>query len=172
MLRNMGPTGTVIKGHVLDCSVKGIERVLKDYDSQLYIRWNPNKIKRWGCWEVRRKPNAKSVKEITPIPGGAIKVIDYVEWDVENNIMDIAFLNYEIMTKLKAMDTWNENQSFFVDRMEAKEQEHNEKIKKAANDELRYTARQIKSSVNSLQEMIRSGFNPAELADHWGKQGS
>jgi hypothetical protein len=50
------PLGKLIEGHVLDVNKRGFERVLRDLDDRLYVRWNPRKIKGHGCWEIRRAP--------------------------------------------------------------------------------------------------------------------
>lgn len=165
----MGPTGQIIRGHVLDVSEKPFQRVLQDYDSQLYIKWNPNKLKGWGCWEIRRRPNQKRVKAVEKYGEASIVVIDYVEWDIENHILDLPYLNYLGVERLKAMDTWNEGQKHFVDRLEAKEADHRAEVERKRRDDMRYAAKQYKTEIKAFKDMIQSGLNPNRLADVWSK---
>jgi hypothetical protein len=168
----VAPTGGLTTGHVLDVAKAPFERALRDYDSQLYVRWNPRKVRGWGCWEIRRRPNRKSVKEIVNFKGASIVVIDYVETDFGSSILDAAFLNYDQLRKLQAMDTWAQKTGLgFVDSMERKEQEHREAVKAKQQADLKYAAGQMRTAVRDFKDMLQSGLNPAEIATHWDKAG-
>lgn len=171
MIVKMGPMGKLITGHVLDVAKRPLERKLQDYDKQLYLRWNPNKMRGHGCWEVRRRPEMKSVVDITPLPDGSGEIvkIDYQEIDIVNHVMDVAYLNYDILTKLQSMDTWNTNRAYFVDQLESRERAHVEKKQREAKERMKYHAREYKREIRDFKEMLLSGLNPAELARYWGK---
>ena len=105
----VNPTGSTIRGHVLDSALKPLEQRLKDYDPQLYIKWNPKKLHGWGCWELRRKPEQKTVRpeDVVVFQGNTFVCPKYHELNLVDHVMDIPFLNYSIVKKLEKMDTWS-----------------------------------------------------------------
>jgi hypothetical protein len=165
----VGPTGRLSKGHVLDVAEKPFERALKDYDSQLYVHWNPKKLRNHGCWEIRRRPDRKEIVDYAIHNGNAYLKIDYLENDLINHVLDAAFLNYDALRKIKEMDTTVGNQKYWVDQLEAKEAEHRAKIETEAKESRRLYAREFKREIKDFKEMILSGFNPHLIADHWNK---
>lgn len=176
MTIKIGPTGGIIKGDVLDVNRKHLERALKDYDPQLYIKWNPTRLKGWGAWEIRRRPETKSVKDIVVFEGNTYVDIEYVEVDILHGIMAVSFLNYNIISKLQSMDTWKlhgdrgKNFSKNIDYDAAK---HREARDKKANEERRHAAKVYKSEIRDFKEYILSGNNPADIAKFWhDKKGS
>lgn len=178
MIFRCGPTGKLIQGNVLDVAIKPFERALKNYDSQLYVKWNPKKLKGWGCWEIRRLPNTKEVCEVFEWEGNTYSRIDYREIDIVNHVLDCAYLNYDQVRKIKSMDVWakcNINDMSqahkFGDMLELKEKEHEIKVKKAARDEMLYQAKQHKAQIQGFRELLLSGLNPAEIATVWDKSG-
>ncbi len=172
MILMKGPTGHICKGHVLDVSLKPFQRALKAYDPYLYVTWNPNKLKGWGCWEIRRKPEMMSIKDIIEFNGNTIVEIDYLEQDVINHVLDCAFLNYDQLRKIKSIDTWTnfgekgKNFSAEVDNKAiAYAEEQRSKIKK----ETSYVAKQYKKEIKAFKEYVLSGNNPANIARYWNK---
>lgn len=165
----INPTGQVIRGHVLDCSVDPLVERLRDYDPQLYVKWNSKKLRGWGLWEVRRRPNLKVVKETVVAGGNTYNVIDYVENNFENHIMDVPFLNYQILERLKQMDTWavSTHGKDFVSTMESREESYKEKVKEKALSERRYEIKQHMSQVRDLMDYTLSGGDPSRIANHW-----
>lgn len=162
-----GPTGRISTGHVLDVARAPLQRMLSDYDNQLYVKWNGRKLGGWGCWELRRRPNKKSIKDVIEHEGSSFVVVDYVENDFESHILDLPYLNYEVMLRLKAMDTWSENLAYYVDRLESAERTHQEEQKLKNYAEMRYHARQEMKAIRDYREAIRSGMNPAEIVKFW-----
>lgn len=165
----MGPTGSIVRGHVLDCAVAPLERKLRELDSQLYLRWNPKKLKRWGCWEIRRLPNQKTLKDVVVHGGNTLVVVDYVENNFENHILDVAYLNYDVITRLKKMDTWagSERGRNFLDQMDSVAASVEEKTKEAALKERRYELKQQKTMVRDLMDYTLSGGDPSLIANYW-----
>ena len=183
------PTGKVIKGHVLDCSVGPLVERLRDIDPLLYVAWNPKKLRGWGVWEVRRKSEEKTVRmpreweipgkgkigipgDVTSFGGMTIVYPKYHEIDLVNHVLDVPFLNYGVLEKIKAMDSWEMKDmgykgKNFVKQAEYLEAKHLEKIEDKAIEELEYGLKQIKGEVRDLQEFVASGGNPYRLADHW-----
>ena len=97
--------GKLCKGHVLDVNPKQFQRALQSYDKQLYITWNPKKLKGNGCWEIRRKPEFNSALDIVELDDVKIIKVGPYENQLVHHIMDCAFLNYDQIRKLKEMDT-------------------------------------------------------------------
>jgi hypothetical protein len=167
----MGPTGKLIEGHVLDSAKAPLERALKQYDPQLYLKWNPKKVYGWGCWELRMKPMCKSIVAVEKLGNASIVKIDYKELNVVNHVFDIPFLNYEVLKRVKQADTWTasiKGKNFGRD-LEYKEAKIFEKEDERANRERDYMAKQHKREINELKEYILSGHNPYRLADYWRK---
>lgn len=172
----LGPVGSVSKGHVLDCAKAPLEQTLRDYDPLLYVRWNARKLKGNGCWEIRRKSEQKTLRPSDIWSGYGITIAypKYHEIDLVNHVLDVAFLNYNVLTKLKSMDAWNmkdmgEKGKNFVKQAEYLEAKHLEKIEDKAVNELEYNIKQHKSQIRDFKEFINSGGNPYRLADHWDK---
>lgn len=184
----LGPTGTISKGHVLDCSRAPLEEALRLYDPQLYIKWNSKKLQGWGVWEVRRKPEAKSIRpskclmhhsgaktyvqgDIYDFDGYCVIYPKYHENDLVHHVLDVAYLNYDILTKLKKMDQWElaNGGKDFAKNLEYEENKQQTQIREKLNKELQYNLKQIKSAVNGVKEHILSGGSPADIARHWGK---
>jgi len=159
-------TGRIVTGSVLDCNKKYLERALKDYDKQLYLKWNPDKNKGVGCWEVRRKPEI-----LTPVPrweynGHIVFDMQYKEHDLVHHIMDVPALNYNILTRLREMDTWNTKN--WASELEYQEDKQRDKAYDENRANLRYAISQHKRAMSDFYEHIRSGRNPAEfLSGNW-----
>ena len=168
----IGPTGRIVRGNVLDVAEKPFTQALKDYDPLLYVRWNPVKLRGWGCWEIRRRPEKKSVVEVLPWKGGGIIKIDYRELDIVNNVLDIAFLNYNAINKIKSMDTWKIGAQQWIRDLDYKAAKYEEAQLSKARAESQYVAKQFKHEINDFKELVLSGFNPARIAEHWDEAGS
>lgn len=187
MLEHVGPVGKISQGHVMDVNKKAFERALKAYDKQLYVRWNPAKLKGHGCWEIRRAADKKTYRysqpprrnkigqlvkdgvqgDIYELDGMIIAFPKYHENDVMNHVLDCAFLNYDALRKIKEMDTWNkEHWIHDIDYLERKTvQEREDK----ALEELKYDLRYHRTAMRDYMNMVNSGVNPAEvlLASPW-----
>jgi len=165
----VSPTGKLIQGNVLDVARKPFERALRDYDKQLYVKWNPNKLHGWGCWEIRRRPDTKTVVEVQEWEGNTLVRVDWHENNLVNHILDAAFLNYDQLRKLKSIDTTVRGYSNWISDMEYWEKKEEERQIAAARAARDYAAKQYKSEIRDFKEMVNSGLNPALLADVWGK---
>jgi hypothetical protein len=165
------PTGGVIKGHVLDCAIGPLSEKLRDYDAQLYVKWNPKKLKGWGCWEIRRRPEEMKVSEVEVFGGNTFVKLAYVENNLVNHVLDVPFLNYKILEKLKDMDQWKDDSrgADFNKRADYLEAKYDEKVEQHAEDEKNYMIKQHKSQIRDFKEYVLSGGNPYRLADYWGK---
>lgn len=161
------PTGRLIEGHVLDCARKPFERALRDYDKQLYIRWNPKKLKGWGCWEIRRRPAHKTAIFQGEHAGVSYYRLMTIEFNDVSHILDCAFLNYDQLRKLKQMDTWGKGN--FAENYEKREAEYIAAQKAKAREHLKYSIKHHGSAMRDLYEMVRSGVSPAQilLAADW-----
>lgn len=165
----LGPSGNIIRGHVLDCSKVPLERKLRELDSQLYVAWNPRKLKGYGVWEIRRRPEYKTVKDFAVYKGDCYTLVDYVENDIENHILDVPFLNYGVITKLQSMDTWSvsRNSEVFGREMESRAASAQQKIDERAKSERRYELKQQRSMIRDLMDYTLSGGDPADIAKYW-----
>lgn len=162
-----GPVGRLIRGHVLDVSLKPFLRALKDYDKQLYVEWNPKKLKGEGCWEIRRLPTKKRAMYQGSHNGAKYYKLMFVEQGNMSHILDAAFLNYDILRKLQEIDTFR-----LVERsgygsldalLDAKQKEATARQTSAAADRLKYAIKSNKSAMRDFYEMVKSGVNPAEV---------
>ena len=166
MQYNHGPTGQIVRGSLFDVNPKSLEKSLKSYDEQLYLKWNPKKRNGWGVWELRRRPNEKFALPVGEYEGATFRLVDYYEIDIENHILDLPVLSYSVLEWLKAADTFqNKN---WVNDLEYMEAKHKEKVAEAARKERTYNLMQFKSQIRGLKELILSGRSPAELAKYWG----
>lgn len=173
----IGPTGNVVRGDVLDVSKAGLEAALKAYDKQLYVKWNPKKCRGHGCWEVRRKPDEKSMIFQGEFQGKKFYSLEYKELDIISHVMDSAFLSYEIVTKIKGMDQWQksgmrhrsdyEKASEYVGEALANEQKNQAKAEQDLFKEAVYGMKQEKRAMRELREIIGRGENPNNLAKFW-----
>lgn len=172
----VSPTGNIIRGHVLDTAVGPLVERLRDYDPLLYVRWNSKKLRGWGCWEVRRKPELKSVKDADIIVYQKHTIVcpKYHELDLINHVMDVPFLNYSIFEKLKKMDMWNQKDmgdrgQNFGKEAEYLQGKYEEKIEDQALREKEYNIKQHKSLIREFKEYVLSGHDPYEIARVWDK---
>jgi len=163
-----GPVGNLVRGHVLDVSLKPFQRALRDYDPQLYTIWNPRKLKGWGCWEIRRLPNRQAAVYQGSHQGVSFYKLLFIEFDTVHHVLDAAFLNYDAIRKIKEMDTWgNKN---WVSDLEVREEAHREATRTRAREELRYAIKQNRNAARDFYEAVRSGIHPAQvlLSTKWG----
>lgn len=168
------PTGNVITGHVLDCAVGPLEKALRDHDAQLYVKWNPRKLHGWGVWEVRRRPESKSVREedIVVWKGNTFVFPKYHEVSIVNHVVDVPYLNYSVVSKVKGMDTWAKEQfgykgKNFAREVEYLEAKYDESVDEKSMLERDYNLKQMRSEIRDLKEFVLSGGNPARIADFW-----
>lgn len=166
----MGPTGNVIKGHVLDVNEKLFNEALRFYDKQLYTKWNPKKLNGWGCWEIRRRPEFNSALDVCEFEGNLIFKVGPKEYDMVHHVLDCAYLNYDAIRKLKEMDTWQHGDSSeYQDEVERRTRDRREKEKELAKKERAYIVQHFKKEVRGFMEAVRSGVNPHLIAQHWDK---
>lgn len=168
----VGPTGKLVQGHVLDASKTSLEEKLRDYDKQLYLKWNPKKLKGWGCWEIRRLPEKKSIKEVLRYKGASYVVLEFQELNLVNHVLDVGYINYDLVRKLKSMDMWvkHKDGTTFAHDHEYQEAKLMEAADKKALENTAYMAKQHKREINDFKELILSGMNPARIADYWSKK--
>ncbi len=170
MIQLKGPTGRLIKGDVLDVSKKPFLRALQDLDPQLYVRWNPRKRSGWGAWEIRRRPAEKSIVNRVEYNGATYTKIDYYENPFTCYIMEAKFLNYDIIRKLREMDTWNKDHILNdIDTLEQREEAQKAQIKANARAALTYALKQNRTAMRDLKQMIVDGLNPHLIANEVGR---
>lgn len=173
----VGPVGPVCKGHVLDVSRKPFERALRDLDPLLYVKWNPQKLQKHGCWEIRRRPDINSILDIVDWRGMSILNLEPVELPMVNHILDCAFLNYDQIRKLKGMDTWahgntaQDGAKKWLDKLDDLELQNSRDAAKKANEARSYAARHYKKELRAFKEAVRDGVNPGIIGKYWN-QGS
>lgn len=167
----MGPTGNVIKGHVLDVAIKPFVKTLRFtlQDPYLYVKWNPEKYMGWGCWEIRRRPEFNSALDVTEFDGNLIFQVGPKENDLVHHVLDCAFLNYDAIRKLKEMDTWQygERGADWQDEVERQTRTRREREREAAQNEMRAMTNYFRREIRQFKEMIKDGVNPASIAQHW-----
>lgn len=178
----------LVKGHVLDVAQAPLLAALRSYDPQLYVKWNPKKKGGIGCWELRRKPEFKSVREgryvETPysgkvlIPGDVFEfegytlcIPKYNETHAENHVKDFDYLTYDMVAWVSGHDLWNYGYRGKLAMHEAdyKEGQYLTKIEDEAEAERQYMIKQHRTQFQDFREYILSGGNPARLLDYWDK---
>jgi hypothetical protein len=170
----IGPVGAISRGCVLDVNKKHLERKLKEYDPQLYIKWNPRKLSGNGVWEIRRRPE-KSCVFVAEFDGHKYYSFEAVENDLESHILDVGSLNYEILTKIKKMDTWaltnsekgGTRVSQWIDGFERKEAQMSADANQKIYDDMLYDMKQNRRALNEYRETILRGEDPNNLAKFW-----
>lgn len=166
----IGPTGSLIKGHVLDVNQKHFNEALQFYDKQLYTKWSPKKCGGWGAWEIRRRPDFNSALDIAEFEGNLIFVVGPKEYDMVHQIMDCAFLNYDQLRKLKEIDTWQYgNSSQYQDEVERRTRARQEKEQEIARKERTYMTQHYRAEIKAFRQMVLDGTNPAAIAQYWDR---
>lgn len=177
----------VVQGHVLDVARAPLLAALRRYDPLLYVQWNPKKRGGRGCWELRRRPEFKSLQESrfldTPrgrvfIPGDVYEVAEYTicvpkyhETHFENHVKDFDYLTYEMVEWLADHDLWDYGYKGknVVKDAEYNEAKFDEKIDNDAAEERSYMIKQHRTEFNDFREYVLAGGNPYRLMDYWGK---
>lgn len=149
----------IVHGHVLDVKKDSLERSLKNYDKQLYLKWNPDKNKGHGLWEIRRIPNQKTAVPKTEFQGRVWFELEYVEDDFTNHILDVPYLNYGVLNKLYDMDTWRYQS--WIDEMDYQAKRKQENEISRLDSERKELIRENRKYFAELREAVRSGYNPA-----------
>ena len=163
----LGATGRTVTGSIWDSNPKSVEQALRDYDSQLYVRWRPDKSAGYGCWEIRRRPATKSAVYQGEHEGSPLYTLEYVENDFSSNIMFTQVLHYGLVAYIKSIDTWNDK--YWADNLDYKGERAREAQRAKQRAEMIYAMKQQKSAFKDLREAILSGTNPAQLAAAWGE---
>lgn len=160
--------GNLVRGDIMDVSVKPFLRALRDLDKNLYVRWNPAKLRGHGCWEIRRLPSMKTSVYQGTHEGADFYRLGYVEYNSVHHVLDCAFLNYDVIRKLKSIDSWDVKN--FADSLERREEEMREIEREKAKEALKYAIKQNKSAARDFYEMVKSGVNPAQILTsiNWG----
>lgn len=153
--------GRVIKGSVLDCNKKFLERALQDYDKQLYLKWNAKKRSGLGVWELRRKPNTKTAVPKYELNGHIVFELEYLENDLLHCIIDVPVLNYDLLAKLKQMDTWVNKD--WVSQLEYDEAKSKDRAHEKNREDLKYRMLQYRRALGDFKEEVRAGRSPADF---------
>jgi hypothetical protein len=178
----------LVEGHVLDVSRPHLLAALRRYDPLLYIKWNAKKRAGLGVWELRRKPEFKTIKEGEKIntpkgwvirPGDifemdnfTITVPKYHENNFENHVKDFEKLGYHMVDWLASHDLWKYG---YKGKDVGREADYNEavydnKIDEDSYAEKQYMIKQHRTQFQDFAAYINAGGNPARLVDYWDKQ--
>jgi hypothetical protein len=171
----VGPTGKTVKGHVLDVSYKPFVQTLKAYDPYLYVTWNSQKLKGWGCYEIRRAPEVNSVAEIYELKDCTVVRLEPCEVNIVNHVLDCAFLNYDQLRRIKDMDVWKLGPTkeraaqSFLNNIDYKEDKAAKIGMEKARSAARYATKHFKRELSNLKEEVRSGWNPHNIGSMWNQ---
>lgn len=151
--------GRTVEGHVLDCNKKELIRLLKNYDSKLYLKWNPNKNKGYGMWEIRRTPNEKTAVYECDYRGAKIFSLKAVENDLINHVLDVPYLNYRVMNRIKEMDAWVNKR--LIEDMDYQAEKNLIASELKAEADRKYMIKHNKKYFGQLKQLVQDGYNPA-----------
>lgn len=164
----MGPTGNVIRGHVLDVNEAKFNEALRFHDKQLYTKWNPTKLGGHGCWEIRRRPEFNSALDVCEFEGNLIFNVGPKEFDLVHHVLDCAYLNYDAIRKLREIDCWQYGDSAqYQEEVRRRTRDRREREKELQQKELRAMTRYFRKEIRGFMEAIRGGANPYEIAKYW-----
>lgn len=173
-----------IKGHVLDCALQPILGDLKRYDAQLYLKWNSKKNKGRGAWELRRKPELKTVKEgysletpkgrvlfpgdVHPMEDCTIVVPKYHE-SAADCVKTFDYLDYRVVEWVAEHDLWKfgHKGKDFAKESDYLAAKYEEKIDEESYAEKAYGLKQMKTQINDFRQYILGGGDPYRLLDFW-----
>lgn len=174
---HVGATGRLVQGDVLDSNKEHLERALKAYDPQLYLRWNVKKRKGLGVWELRRRPNEKTATLQGYLPNGQpVLYLDYKEVDIENHVKDVPILGYDLVEWVKRCDQWaamnyeegqHQRVDSWLDQMDAGYDRFLSKTETTNQAEAVYGLKQERGMIRDYKDAILSGTNPASIARWW-----
>ncbi len=160
----LAPTGKLIKCRTLDCDKGALERSLKFYDPQLYLKWNEKKRGGWGLWEVRRRPNEMSLVYQGELNDKPLFTMEYQEIDLVAHVLDLPYLHHDALGKIKSMDTWSNGSAKNFNRdLEYAEAKHREAAKQKNKEELRYNLKQHKREWREFADLVSQGVNPGAV---------
>lgn len=182
---NNNGLGNVIVGSVLDVNKRHLERDLKRYEKDLYLKWNPMKTMKpdgkveilplpgpyWrgfgtGVWELRCRPLTKSAVPKWEYNDQVIFNIEYVEIEGINCIKDFSHLSYDILRWVKEHDL--REYKDFCKELEYQEDKSYDKALDANKADLKYRTKYYRKAMADFKEALRSGRSPLEyLSGRW-----
>lgn len=175
MIIRTGPTGALVQGTIHDSKRSSVEATIKSYDPLLYIKWNPNKNHKMGMWELRRRPEMKSVKETIELDGVKYHRLDYIELDLINHIFDLPILTHSILERIKKADVWAKADydgsnvkkvERLLDKIEEKRIALQTAHKEKNMADTMYAMKQFNSQLEIYRQAILDGQNPADLVKY------
>lgn len=162
----------LVTGHVLDSSVKGVESAIKFYDPLCYLKWNPDKVKGHGCWELRRRPAEKKVLEVVSYGGMDIQILGYKEYNWVHCIQDFAFCNYNIVNWMRDADLFKDEYAhrngLLGAKLEQAENDQQAKVQAALAKEEAYVTKQVASEWGKVRSDLDSGVSLARALSSRG----
>lgn len=158
---NYSTLGRLVVGSVLDCNKDALERSLKFYDNQLYIKWNPKKRGGLGVWEIRRRPNEMTQVYQGNWRGHDLYTMEWKELDIVHHVLDVPVLKYNVLTRIKEMDVWGKKS--WVDSSDYEAERERANIEKGARAELKYAIQQHKQEWRDFARLVSEGHNPGQV---------
>ncbi len=177
----------LVQGHVLDVAQAPLVAALRRFDPLLYVKWNAKKRSGRGLWELRRKPEMKSLKvgryldtprgkvytpgDVFEFQGYTLAIPKYNENHFENHVKDFDYLTYDMVAWVSSHDLWNHGfkGKYALKDAEYNEAKYDEKIDNEAADERSYMIKQHKTQFEDFRQYILAGGDPARLMDYWNK---
>jgi len=171
----VGPTGSLVQGHLFDTDKVELERQLKRYDEQLYLKWDATRYGGYGTWQLRRRPKYKSIVDSTQLGGCGIHRLEYKEIDIENHVWDLPALSDSLLDRVKACDIWDQTDyqgkshriEEFTATMEQRFFDHKHETQQKQHTDMMYGIMQDRAVMKDFQERIVSGVDPRHLLRFW-----
>lgn len=153
--------GNTVQGNLFDCSKRLFIRDLKNYDKELYLKWNPKKLDGLGIWEVWRNPTKKTAIDHGEFMGGRLYTLEYKPNNFEHHVKDLDFLSYDFMNDLRKMDMWADKH--YLDKLDNAYDDIEEKAELAEEESIKYAIKHNKKLFKEMHEYTKSGINPLDF---------
>lgn len=176
----------VIKGHVLDVAFSPLLAALKRYDEQLYLKWKPSKRGELGVWQLRRKPELKTVtrgysletpRGLARVPGDIFEFDSYTisfpkYHETRHDVVkEFPRLDNRILDWVAKQDLWKYGHKGkdFATESAYQEAKFEEKVDEESYAEMQYMLKDMRTQIRDFREYILAGGDPYRLMDYWGK---
>lgn len=153
--------GELIEGHVLDCRKKWLEQKLKDFDKDLYLKWNGKSAKGRGKWELRLRNTKYKICQ-GALNGLPLYTLDYLE-SHSFLMFDMNYLGLPVYDRIRSWTDVRDLKSPISKIYEEKEFEIKDRANKKAMEDFKYNVKQTENVWDYFMQKIARGENPGPM---------